>query len=250
MRTLLVIIILAALVWSAYWAIGAQRAKAGVKTWLTEKNDAGFDIHVEDVSIWGFPNRFDITMAPLRIQEDEWGFAWRGAFFQILRLSYDSDHAIFIFPERHELKLDDIDFKISSDRMRASSVKLEDGSHRFVLEAENLSLKNEKQDLRFVNAQLAFLLRKDQSKLQLRLMSEDTQSPGKPDSLLLLAVFSSDRALADEDLAFFDVKALSFKEIKLILNERTIYKGLISLTFAELLDMKEMRKALDEIVIN
>ena len=250
MRALLVVIISATLVWSAYWAIGAQRTKARVNTWLTEKNDAGFDIHLEDVSLWGFPNRFDITMAPLRIIADEWGFAWRGAFLQILRLSYDGDHAIFIFPERHELTVADRDVKISSDRMRASSVSLRNGSRRFVLEAENLIVKNEKLDLRFGNAQLAFLLNTDQSKLRLSLTSEDSQSQDRPDSLLLLANLSSERALADEDLALFDVKALLFDGIELRLEEKTIYKDRKSLTFAELLALPEMRKALGKITMN
>ena len=250
MRTLLMIIISATLFWSAYWTIGAQRTKAGINTWLTEKNDTRFDIYVGDMSISGFPNRFDVTMTPLRIEVNEWGFAWRGDFLQILRLSYNKDHEIFIFPERQELKLDDIDVKISSDRMLASSILRRDGTRRIVLEAQNLSVKSEKVNLRFGNTQLAFLLSRDGSKLRLSLTSKDAQSMGGPDSLLLSANLFAKRTLVDEDLALFDVRALLFNAIRLQMEDKIIFRGREFLTFAELLAVPEMLKALAKITIN
>ena len=42
MRTLLAIVISATIFWSAYWAIGAQRTKAGTNAWLVDKNNLGF----------------------------------------------------------------------------------------------------------------------------------------------------------------------------------------------------------------
>ena len=247
MRTLLVIIFSATLIWSAYWTLGAQRTKAGVNTWLNEKNDAGFDIHVADISLWGFPNRFDVTMTPVWIEADQWGFAWRGAFLQILRLSYDRDHAIFVFPERHELKLDDRDITIFSDRMRASSVSLGGGNRRFVLEAQNLSIQSKNLNYRFGNAQLAFLFSSDQSKLRLNITTEDDQSFYVPSSLLLSANLSSERGFVDEELALFDVRSLLFNTVELRLENKIIHQDPNSLTFSKLLAVPEVFKALDKI---
>ena len=247
MRTLLVIVSSTTLIWSAYWTIGAQRTKAQVDTWRTEKNDEGFDIHVEEISLWGFPNRFDVTITPVWIKADQWGFAWRGAFLQILRLSYDRDHTIFVFPERHELKLDGRDITIFSDRMRASSVSLGGGNRRFILEAQNLSVQSENLNYRFGNAQLAFLLSKDQSKLRLNITAEDAQSLYGPNSLLLSANLSSERGFVDEDLALFDVRSLLFDAVVLRLEEKTIHQDPNSLTFSKLLSMPEILKALDKI---
>ena len=247
MRSLLVIIFSATLIWSAYWTIGAQRTKAGLNTWLTEKNDAGFDIHIEDISLWGFPNRFDVTMTPVWIEADQWGFSWRGAFLQILRLSYDRDHTIFVFPERHELKLDNRDVTIFSDRMRASSVSFGSGNHRFVLEAQNLSVQSENLNYRFGNAQLAFLISKYQSELRLNITTEDAQSLYGPNSLLLSANLSSERGFVAEDLALFDVRSLLFDAIELHLEDKVIHRDPNFLTFSQLLAVPEILKALDKI---
>ena len=247
MRALLVIIFSATLIWSAYWTIGAQSTKAGVNTWLTEKNEAGFDIHVEDISLWGFPNRFDVTITPVWIKADQWGFAWRGAFLQILRLSYDNDHTIFVFPERHELKLDERDITIFSDRMRASSVSLGGGNRRFVLEAQNLKVQSENMNYRFENVQLAFLLSKGQSKMRLNITTKDAQPLYRPNSLLLLANLSSKRGLVDEDLALFDFRSLLFDSVELRLEEKEIHQDPNLLTFSKLIALPEILKALDKI---
>ena len=247
MRALLVIIFSATLIWSAYWTIGAQSTKAGIYRWLTEKNEAGFDIHVEDISLWGFPNRFDVTITPVWIEVDQWGFAWRGAFLQILRLSYDKDHTIFVFPKRHELKLYDRDITIFSDRMRASSVSLGGGNRRFVLEAQNLNVQSKNLNYRFGNVQLAFLLSKDQSKMRLNITTEDAQPLYRPNSLLLLANLSSKRGLVDEDLALFDLRSLLFDSVELRLEEKEIHQDPNLLTFSKLLALPEILKALDKI---
>ena len=247
MRALLVIIFSATLIWSAYWTIGAQRTKAGFNTWLTEKNDAEFYIRVEDISLRGFPNRFDVTMNPIWIEAGQWGFSWRGAFLQILRLSYDRDHTIFVFPERHELKLDDRDITIFSDRMRGSSVSLEGGDRRLVLEAQNLSLQSENLNYRFGIAQLAFLISKDQSKLQLNITTEDAQSLYGPNRLLLSANLSSERGLAGEELALFDVRSLMFDSVELRLQDKIIHQDPNLLTFSKLLSSPEILNALDKI---
>ena len=244
MRTLLVIISSTTLIWSAYWTIGAQRTKAGVNRWLVEKNATGFDIHVEEISLWGFPNRFDVTMIPVWIEADQWGFSWRGPFLQVLRLSYERDHTIFIFPERHELRLDGRDITIFSDHMRASSVSFGGGNRRFVLEAQNLSVQSENLHYHFENAQLAFLFSTDQSKLRLNITTEGAQSLYGPNSLLLSANLSSKRGFLDEDLALFDVKSLLFDAVELRLEDKTIYQDPNPLTFSKLLAVPEILKAL------
>ena len=234
MRTLLAIVISATIFWSAYWAIGAQRTKAETNAWLVDKNNSGVDIRVEDVSLWGFPNRFDVTLSPISIEVMDWGFAWRAAFLQILRLSYEKDHSVFVFPEYHHLKIAENDVEITSDQMRASSVFLKEKTHRIVLEAKELHLRGTNFDVRFENAQLALLLSTDQNKLRLTLLSGNTASFGGPQRLSLSAEFASDQLLIDQDLTIFDVRSLRFYNISLQLEDKIMFQTSDTLGFADL----------------
>ena len=65
MRTLLAIVILAALGWSGWWFVQSTARDRAVTGWLAERRAAGWVAEAEDVRVRGFPNRVDTVVTEL-----------------------------------------------------------------------------------------------------------------------------------------------------------------------------------------
>ncbi|MGR3453666.1 DUF2125 domain-containing protein [Pseudooceanicola sp.] len=98
MKRLLIVILVAAAAWSAYWLIGAQGLKTAFATWFDERREDGWQADYADLSVRGFPNRFDTTFTDLAIADPATGWAWEAPFFQLLALSYKPNSVIAVFP--------------------------------------------------------------------------------------------------------------------------------------------------------
>ena len=101
MRRMLSLLILAVLIWSAFWVWGAQKNKTRLTKWILEQRAQGWVMEFETLDQLGYPNRFDITLSNPSIRTSEGAIAWQGAFLQDLRLSYNPNHAIILFPPTH-----------------------------------------------------------------------------------------------------------------------------------------------------
>jgi len=122
MRKLLVVIILAALAWSAYWFIGAQGHKAAMTKWLDDRRSEGWQVEYSDHKVRGFPNRFDTTLTDLALTDPETGISWQAPFFQILSLSYKPNHLIAVWPNTQTVATPYEKFDIKTSNMRASLI--------------------------------------------------------------------------------------------------------------------------------
>ena len=139
MSRALVPILLAAIAWSSYWFWGAQNNLESIHRGLERPAGGSTEIKYGLVSQVGFPNRYDVTVNNLSIENPIGEKIVTLPFIQVLRLIYKSNHKIIIFPN----SLSIYDFNIKWENAKASIVKdtLED---RLILEAQNLIVKEEK----------------------------------------------------------------------------------------------------------
>ncbi|OWU84158.1 hypothetical protein ATO6_13955 [Oceanicola sp. 22II-s10i] len=98
MKKLLALVLILALGWSAYWVIGSRSAKGAFEGWFADRRAEGWQADYADLSVRGFPNRFDTTFTDLAIADPATGWAWEAPFFQLLALSYQPTRVIAVFP--------------------------------------------------------------------------------------------------------------------------------------------------------
>jgi len=126
-------------VWSSYWFWGAQNNLENIHRGLESPANGSTEIKYGLVNQVGFPNRYDVTVNNLSIEDPIGKKIVTLPFIQVLRLIYKSNHKIIIFPN----SLSIYDFNIKWENAKASIVEdtLED---RLILEAQNLIVKEEK----------------------------------------------------------------------------------------------------------
>ncbi len=98
MKRLLILILVLATGWSAYWFIGSRGAKAAFAGWFDDRRAEGWQADYADLSVIGFPSRFVTTFTNLAIADPATGWAWEAPFFQLLALSYRPTSVIAVFP--------------------------------------------------------------------------------------------------------------------------------------------------------
>ncbi len=122
MRKLLWVVLIAAVAWSAYWFIGAQASKSAMLRWLEDRRAEGWQVEYSDLSLRGYPNRFDTTITDLILTDPETGISWRAPFFQIFALSYQPKHVIAVWPNEQQFATPFQTVDLRSEKMTASLV--------------------------------------------------------------------------------------------------------------------------------
>ena len=120
LKRLLAIVLIAASLWAGYWFMGENGLKRGLEAWLQGRRAAGWQADVADLSVVGFPNRFDTTFNEFVLADPDSGWAWQAPFFQLLALSYQPNHVIAVWPNSQTLATPLQKFQISSASMQAS----------------------------------------------------------------------------------------------------------------------------------
>ncbi|MCW8843103.1 MAG: DUF2125 domain-containing protein [Rhodobacteraceae bacterium] len=137
MKRLLIVIVVLALGWSAYWFIGATRAKSEFASWFAARQAEGWLAETSDITVSGFPNRFDTTFSDIALADPDTGVAWTAPFFQLFTLSYRPNHLIAIWPHQQSIAFPDQSIVLNSDDMKASLVVA--GKPSLPLERSNFS---------------------------------------------------------------------------------------------------------------
>jgi len=119
MRALTIAVLVLSGLWFGYWVIASRGMDAGVKAWLGGLQADDVAVEWSDLSVRGFPNRFDLTIndpvigVPERLQ-------WRAAFFQMLTLSYAPYHLIAVWPDSQTLTTPAQTITLTNQKARAS----------------------------------------------------------------------------------------------------------------------------------
>lgn len=122
MRYLFLAVLAAAIGWGAYWVIGARSLESGLDSWFDQRRAENWQAEYTDLTVQGFPNRFDAGFSGLAVADPHTGLAWEAPFFQISMLSYKPHHVIAVWPDRHRLATPLDRFDLANADMRASLV--------------------------------------------------------------------------------------------------------------------------------
>ena len=122
MRALVWVVVAAAVVWGGYWFVGARALETGAQAWFQAQTDAGLVAERSDLSVSGFPNRFDMTVTDLRLEDPGTGYGWTAPFVQVLSLSYRPWHIIAAFANAQQVRTPWQDFEVASDKLQGSVV--------------------------------------------------------------------------------------------------------------------------------
>lgn len=122
MRKLIYLVLILTALWCGYWFVGATAAKRGIAAWFAEQRASGLTASYDELSVRGFPNRFDATLTGLHLADPRDGTGWRAPFFQVFALSYKPHHLIAVWPHEQVLDLPGGPLTVRSEDMRASAV--------------------------------------------------------------------------------------------------------------------------------
>ncbi|MEP3346881.1 MAG: DUF2125 domain-containing protein [Litoreibacter sp.] len=120
MRKLIIVVLVAATAWAAYWVIGATASQKATESWLDARRAEGWQVEYSDLSVRGFPNRFDTTLTDIQLTDPETGLSWQAPFFQIFSLSYQPNHLIAAWPNTQTLATPHQKITIETSQMTAS----------------------------------------------------------------------------------------------------------------------------------
>jgi hypothetical protein len=144
MRLFILIILTAALGWSAYWFFGKTSRETALTDWFDERSEAGW-VAESTLSLRGFPNRYDAIIEGIELADPMTGWAWSAPRFELLQLSYQPNHFIALWPEKQQIKTPDQKIMIDSTEMRASVIFEPDSElelNRATLSAQDIALNS------------------------------------------------------------------------------------------------------------
>jgi hypothetical protein len=122
MRTLLAIVILAALGWSGYWWFSATTRENALESWLAGRRADGWVAEAADLRVTGFPNRVDTIVTGLDLADPEAGWSWHADRFEILSLSYKPQHVIAVLPGTQVFSNPYDTLRLTSDKLDGSVI--------------------------------------------------------------------------------------------------------------------------------
>lgn len=120
MRKLIIVVLAAATAWAAYWVIGATASQKATEAWLDARRAEGWQVEYTDLTVRGFPNRFDTMITDIVLTDPETGLNWRAPFFQLFSLSYQPNHLIAAWPNTQTLATPLQKIDINTTKMTAS----------------------------------------------------------------------------------------------------------------------------------
>jgi hypothetical protein len=121
MRWLLWIVVLTSGLWSGYWFVGSGAVETGARQAIAAQAAMGRTAQAE-VSIKGFPNRFDLTLTEPRFGDPALGVVYEAPFVQIFALSYKPWHLIAAFAPEQRLVTPLGTFTLAAEKLQASLV--------------------------------------------------------------------------------------------------------------------------------
>ena len=120
MTRLIVVLLVGALAWMLWWALGKGAYEQGLSAWIDQRRDDGWVADVGELRTAGFPNRFDTTLTDLRLADPETGVAWTAPRLQFLSLAYKPHQVISVVEGPHRFSTPLGGVEITHDDARAS----------------------------------------------------------------------------------------------------------------------------------
>lgn len=116
------LVLIAVAGWSAFWFVGRAAQVEAIESWAKDRREDGWRADYADLSIIGYPNRYDARISGLALGEPARGWEWTAPEFKLYTLSYEPNHVIAEWPALQKLSLAGEQIDIASASMRASAV--------------------------------------------------------------------------------------------------------------------------------
>jgi hypothetical protein len=145
MRKWIILVVTLPMLWAAYWFFGSYGLKSEINTWLTDRQEDGWQVEYSNLKVRGFPNRFDTTLSDIQLTDPDTGISWAAPFVQFLSLSYKPNHVIAVWPMSQTFSTPYQKIEVSSAEMKASAVLSPDHEMKLLrgtLIANDLALKS------------------------------------------------------------------------------------------------------------
>ncbi len=120
MRKLLILILLAAGLWSGYWFVGSNVIRKGVEDGFADAAGRGLLAEKTAVTVAGFPNRWDVTVEGLQLADPRSGIRWQAPFAQVFAMTWKPWHIIAALPPEQVVTLPDQAVIVTSSDLKAS----------------------------------------------------------------------------------------------------------------------------------
>lgn len=121
MRWLTIGVAVLAALWSAWWFAGSTAFERGAVAAIEAARARGWQIGYDDLSVAGFPNRFDTTIDAPRVTSPDGSFGWSAPFVQVFALSWRPNHLIAVAPNEMTFDLAPGTLAVTSTDLRASA---------------------------------------------------------------------------------------------------------------------------------
>ncbi len=121
MRWLFGIVLGLAVLYGGYWFVGARMVEAGAERFLAGLEADGVEVRYADLSLHGFPSRFDTTLSDFSFDDPATGIGWSAPFVQVFALSYQPNRIIAVWPDSQQIRLPGQTVTLAADRLRASA---------------------------------------------------------------------------------------------------------------------------------
>lgn len=120
MRVILWLVAALAVLWCGYWFLAARTLRTETLTALAAMKAEG-RADYSDVSLGGFPARFELTVTDPAFRDPDRGLAWRAPRATVHALAYDPSRIIAVLPSDQVLEIAGQAIALTTTDMRASA---------------------------------------------------------------------------------------------------------------------------------
>ncbi|MEM8699463.1 MAG: DUF2125 domain-containing protein [Pseudomonadota bacterium] len=118
-RALIALVVLAALGWSAWWAVLAAGQQAAIERWFADRRAAGWQAEHGAVSVGGYPLRLARRIPEVALADPEAGWAWRLPEVALEGEATEPTEFTLTLPEAHVLAVPGERVEITHSRLDA-----------------------------------------------------------------------------------------------------------------------------------
>ena len=111
-----------ALAWSGWWVIGSRALDRALGEGIEAARAQGWRIDYDDLSVAGFPNRFDTTVTAPHVTTPGGAVDWTAPFVQVFALAYRPNHLIAVAPHEMAFQVPGAVVEITDGDLRGSLV--------------------------------------------------------------------------------------------------------------------------------
>ncbi|AWB49811.1 High-affinity K+ transporter ATPase chain B [Gemmobacter aquarius] len=142
MRAMLIALLVVSGLWAGYWVVGSRAMESAVDQWFAQPHGE-LTASRSDVSISGFPNRFDLTVTDPVLADTTLGWGWSAPFAQVFMMTWKPWHLIAALPQEQRIDTPMGPFTLRSSQLEGSLVVIPGTAlalDRTVLSGEGLAL--------------------------------------------------------------------------------------------------------------